>query len=472
MYKFLPALLLFSSSVFSQNYIVDESFYQGDGLTILTEVTSILELPDNKLFVSSKGYTSYNNMGPLKFFVVDENGNYSSTFSCNTCLYPGEVRHSLLAEDKIIIVGNFSSYDGVERKIIAKLNLDGSLDTSFYADVFSPESLGYNVSKIALYETNTPIYYPKIYISGWFVGDNFQPLANPLLRLNFNGSLDTSFNLDASLADSVVRSFTLLDDGKILLYSNTAGLVRINNDGSIDETFVSDVSPYLGVRSMEVLEDGKILLAGEFYFGQQKYILLRFNADGTLDESFPLWDYSSSETSSYASTLLKHVNGIYLSGHFNSFYDSSLDDFVLLNSDGTLNTNFNMGGVSNNFGYDDSYVSAILPLSSGKIIIGGKFSYVNDDVNKSLARIQPENMSVNEFYNKSNLSVYTQHETTYFNSINNIISKIEFYDISGRLIDSAIVNSDVYSCTLPNNSLILYRIFLNDGAILTGKVIR
>ncbi|WP_330444013.1 delta-60 repeat domain-containing protein [Flavobacterium sp. C4GT6] len=475
MYKILPALLLFSSSLFSQNYIVDESFYQGSGIFSETEVTSMLELPDNKIFVSFITTVNYYGINNKSFFVINENGSLSSSFFCGSCLSSGNVDHSLLAGDKIIIAGNFSSYNGVDRKYIAKVNLDGSLDTTFNANILSDESLVYYISKIDLYESDGPIYDPKIYISGYFRNLSFDIIANPLLRLNFNGSLDTSFNLDDSLDDLIIRNFTVLDDGKILVEVTDLfddRFILLNNDGSIHTDFSNLEFSVYEINSMLILDDGKLLVAGRFYLNSNEYILLKFNVDGSIDESFPLYNHPYENVPFFGYELVKHNDGIYFSGKFDSFYGSSIDDFVLLNSDGTLNSNFDMGGVSEEFGYDTSFISTVLPLSNGKIMIGGEFYRVNGEITKVMARLQPANLNVDKYEMSNDLIVYSQSETTYFNSINNSISSIQFYDISGRLIDSTIVNSDTYSCTLPNNSLILYRIFLNDGAIVTGKVIR
>ena len=79
-------------------------------------------------------------------------------------------------------------------------------------------------------------------------------------RLNADGTLDTTFHPPAGLNGG---SFVIQPDGKILIAgtsaSGTPGLVRLNTDGSRDDTFSTVFYPK-GVAPMAIQPDGSILI--------------------------------------------------------------------------------------------------------------------------------------------------------------------------------------------------------------------
>ena len=131
--------------------------------------------------------------------------------SLDTSFNPGSGANSVVTsialqpDNKIIIGGEFTSYNGTARNYIARLNADGSLDTSF-----NPGS-GANstVYSVALQPDN------KIIIGGEFTSYN-GTARNRLARLNADGSLDTSFN-PGSGASNTVYSIALQPDNKIII---------------------------------------------------------------------------------------------------------------------------------------------------------------------------------------------------------------------------------------------------------------
>ena len=136
-----------------------------------------------------------------------------------------------------------------------------------------------------------------------------------------DGSLDTTFNVLAGF-DSTINDFALQPDGKIVVGGNFSHfngipknkILRLNSDGSLDSTFhvtsgfecpwsgVSswviyplytltppDNGTFASVNSVKILSSGKILVAGNFYRYNQKYCgggLTRLNSDGSLDTTF------------------------------------------------------------------------------------------------------------------------------------------------------------------------------------------
>ncbi len=202
-------------------------------------------------------------------------------------------------DGKLLVGGQFTEFDGDVIRYIARLNLDGSLDTTFSNQFAS--GWGYNVREMAIQSDG------KIVIAGAF--NEINGLSrNRIARLNPDGSLDASFD-PASGFDQEVTAIAIQPDGKILagglftVYDHlwggaqvpVNGIARLNPDGSLDATFQvgTGFSGSTGIGQRQIREivlqpDGKILVGGHFsiYDGDTSLLLARLNSDGTLDPSF------------------------------------------------------------------------------------------------------------------------------------------------------------------------------------------
>lgn len=113
-----------------------------------------------------------------------------------------------------------------------------------------------------------------------------------MIRFNTDGTIDDSFGTVTSLEQG--RSLVIQDDDKIVLGTGFTGrLERYNSDGTIDESFISiPLGDSTSFYSLTIQPDGKILAFGRKHYIDHntiKYyynILVRFNADGSLDTSF------------------------------------------------------------------------------------------------------------------------------------------------------------------------------------------
>ncbi|MFE7193741.1 delta-60 repeat domain-containing protein [Kitasatospora sp. NPDC057541] len=145
----------------------------------------------------------------------------------------------------------------------------------------------------------------KIVVAG-LAGPNEQTANVAVARLNTDGSLDTSFgtggkvllNVSGGLGDGI-RSLVIQPDGKIV-GAGAAGpnalLVRLNPNGTLDSTFggglglttlqLGTTSHFFGLAQRN---DGK-LVAGGFSVNTvtsaDNFLAARFNPDGSLDTTF------------------------------------------------------------------------------------------------------------------------------------------------------------------------------------------
>jgi len=167
------------------------------------------------------------------------------------------------SDGKILIGGWFSTYNGTNRGHVARLNLDGSLDASFLATGTGADSA---VNSFAVQGDG------KVLIGGWFTSYNGTSRGY-VARLNPDGSLDTSFLATGAGADSVVNATSMQGDGKVLIggwftaYSGTSRgyVARLNTDGSVDiSCFSAGTGTNNAVNTILVQSDGRIILGGPF----------------------------------------------------------------------------------------------------------------------------------------------------------------------------------------------------------------
>lgn len=163
-------------------------------------------------------------------------------------------------DEKIIIFGNFSSYDGVSIKSIARVNTDGSLDTSFKAQLDNYSG----VNQIVLQSDG------KLIVAGYTFQNG--DLKSSILRLNSDGTLDSGFDVGSG-PNSWVGSMVVQPDRKIILaggFSSFDGFIvnriaRINPNGSLDQSFDTGTGPDAYIEAVHLQEDGRIIIGGAFF---------------------------------------------------------------------------------------------------------------------------------------------------------------------------------------------------------------
>jgi uncharacterized delta-60 repeat protein len=164
------------------------------------------------------------------------------------------------------------------------------------------------------------------------------------------GAVDTSFNPGIGLGNNLysnVRCFAELADGKLLFGGafttyNGSGrpfLARVVSSGELDFSF----SPGLN-SSVECIvrqADGKILIGGDFtsVAGTPRARIARLNDDGTLDETF---DPGLGADRTVSSVVLQSDGKLVVGGAFTNFNGTDCGGIVRLNTDGALDSSFNV----------------------------------------------------------------------------------------------------------------------------------
>ncbi|MES2595893.1 MAG: autotransporter-associated beta strand repeat-containing protein [Verrucomicrobiota bacterium] len=257
------------------------------------EVRSIMVLPDNRILVGGT-FTAVRDSGTA---VVDTTRNRIAVFNPNgsldTSVNPnanGDVRLFVRQTDgKIMVGGSFTTISGVGRTRLARLNSNISLDTSFgNTDIRNGEVRAIIPEDR---DTDTP-GFESYAIAGTFTDIRGGGNRNRLARINADAGL-AAFNPDANNA---VLDMVRLPSGKFLVggtFTAFAGgviartrLARLNDDGSVDETFGQEVNGE--VRDLHLEANGDVLVAGVFsQLGDYtRNFIGRVKVDGNVDTGF------------------------------------------------------------------------------------------------------------------------------------------------------------------------------------------
>ena len=146
----------------------------------------------------------------------------------------GPIYAILFQEDgKVLVGGAFDAYNGISRNGINRLNPDGTLDATFVQGPAANDA----VYSIALQSDG------KILVGGMFTTFDSET-RNHLARLNPDGTLDTSFNPSTDV-NGIVDCIHVQTDGKIRVASSFISkddnaknqVIRMHSDGSLDTTF-------------------------------------------------------------------------------------------------------------------------------------------------------------------------------------------------------------------------------------------
>ncbi len=288
---------------------------------------------------------------------LNADGSVDSTFNAPVFNSPG-YSAAVQADGKVVIIGGFTSVGGVRKNGIVRLNSDGSLDTSF--DVGG----GTGDANVIAFQSDG-----KILIAGIFDRFNNDFNLRNVVRLNTDGSLDTTFVKGTSVSSTY--ALAVQPDGKILI--GGWGLARLNPDGSVDSSFNSQLGPV--VSNLVLQPDGKILAGGGFdHFGSQAvYNIARINTDGSLDTTF---NTGSGPDSGVSAIALQPDGKIVIGGSFDSINGTFISKLARLNSNGSVDSTFaGIGSVSG------TRVEALLMQDNGKLVGSGFFSFTTTPVN-------------------------------------------------------------------------------------------
>jgi uncharacterized delta-60 repeat protein len=353
------------------------------------------------------------------------------------------------SDGKVVVLGTSTSVEGSENMIVARLNTNGSLDTSFGVgsdgtpDGFVSLSLGDgddSGQSVAVQADG------KIVVLG--TSTSVEGSENMIVaRLNANGSLDTTFgvgsdgtpdgfvSLSLGDGDDSADALTLQADGKIVVAGTTTSVdagstnivvARLTTSGGLDATFGagnSDGTPdgfvniSLGdgddeAQALGVQSNGKIVVVGNSNSvgdGSSNIALARLNADGSLDTSFGagnsdgtpdgIVNLSLGDGDDESDTLAIQADGKILVGGTTTSYVASITSANIavarLNANGSLDTTFGAGTsdgsidgvVTLSLGDGEDSGQSVAVQADGKIVVLGTSTSLEGSENIIVARL-------------------------------------------------------------------------------------
>ncbi len=314
--------------------------------------------------------------------------------------------------------GGFISFGGAELITVARYLPDGSLDQNFG---------DYGISIIKISHDNFDACYAmalqsdgRVVLAG---RTNYDDVINKytvddfaLLRLNSNGSLDSTFgNAGIVITDiggdfEQANSVLIQDDGKIIAaglsvngsISSGFTMVRYDTNGVVDLSFGTEgivrtsIQGHAVVTSGVIQPDGKIILAGYARTGfPADFAMARYQQNGTIDSLFGTngivqTDIEGKNTYDLATSMLLEPNGkIVLAGDANFTYTPYKSDIgvVRYNSDGSLDDSFGNNGVDIIHLGPTSQINSMALRQDGKYILTGTSNVIDSTQNWLLVRL-------------------------------------------------------------------------------------
>jgi uncharacterized delta-60 repeat protein len=286
-------------------------------------------------------------------------------------------------DGKILIGGGFTTVSSTPRNHIARLNVDGTLDTAFDPNVTGINNFPF-VTSIAVQADG------KILVGGFFNNIGGQP-RNNIARLDpVTGQAD-SFDPSATGGNASVRSVVVQADGKILVggqFSSIGGQSR-NNIARLDpatglaDSFDPNATGGSGeIESIAVQADGKILVGGYFTSigGKPRNHIARLDPTTGLADSFDPNAIGAVWAIAVQADGKILVGGIF--GATNSIGGQSRNRIARLDPTTGLADSFNPNA-------DGSVVFAIALQADGKILVGGDFNSIGGKPRTRVARLDP-----------------------------------------------------------------------------------
>lgn len=393
--------------------------------------------PDGKVLIG--GWFTAVGGQPREFFArLNADGTLDTSFVSLSFDAPVE-RIVVQADGRILVGGNFSMVGGAQRLGLVRLEADGTLDTTFnppatgpvggiipqadgtvvVAGVFFTPAAGllrlnadgshdasFTAGVTGIVSTVSMQADGRLLIGGVFTAPGSTQF-NYAARLNVDGSIDPTFE---PRTNNEVQALLQQYDGRVVLgggFTTIQGkaqkyLARLNADGSADVDFFAGGDPVfpgvLGdIHTVATQPDGKILIGGNLDFigstpGGRHTALVRLNADGSVDASFHVADFSvagNPAAGTWVKSLVIRPDGKILAGGAFEVIDGQVrTGLALFAADGTLDPDFSFE-ILDNFS-TPGMIYGIRQEAAGALLIAGRFWQINGVPRTGIARLRAD----------------------------------------------------------------------------------
>lgn len=265
---------------------VDTTFQIGNGIS--APVNDIVCRADGKIVIGGEFYY-YDQYGPnysnmMYVGVLNNDGSRDISTSIGNLQCTAVKKIKLLPNGKLLLAGP-TSYNFITTNGLCLINPDGTIDPSLNL------GSGFNstVTSIDIQSDN------KILVGGSFSTFNGQNVSN-LVRLLTDGTLDLTFNAAGIVSYNDLKYLREGYNGFKYIIAELANgtgttnrqVARLNNNGSLDPTFfISNSNPYQyhDIRTLDFNLHSGIIVGGNFqyYNGEYRNYYTTLVADTTTD---------------------------------------------------------------------------------------------------------------------------------------------------------------------------------------------
>jgi hypothetical protein len=288
--------------------------------------------------------------------------------------YTGSVNDQFLVDSTVNRIGKFNSNSyvvggafqtigGISRGCIAKIE-NGAVVTSAGWGGTGWAGPGSSVQNVLVQSTGKVIVIALAQAPGGSYNGVLRGTGTSIFRLNTDGTIDSTF-LITSIANFSTQGVCVDNNDNFWItgipnasgtslrvngVNYTKGIAKFNPDGNpITLISGSGFAPTnLTVGYMVAVED-KVVVQSRFtsYNTTSSLGIIKLNSDGSIDTSFNIGTGVSSSTNTVLQCKLKYlkkINKLAVAGtgtdNFRFYSGSAVNNFALINSDGTLDTSF------------------------------------------------------------------------------------------------------------------------------------
>ncbi len=240
-------------------------------------VWAVAELPDGRVVLGGRFQTSHG-LPRRNIAIVKADGSVDTTFNPGSG-FDGSVRSVALVQDgRILVGGDFSTYNGTPAPGVALLKADGSRSTQLEAP---------DVNQIRWVAADSK----GLYIGGFFNNVGGVPCGN-VARYKLDGKLDRQFDTTTG-ANGILHGGGIQPDGSVIIVGNFTAykgvtrnrVARILPDGRLDTSFDPLQGANKEVFAVKLIEDGRVVITGSFdsFAGKASNGTMRLLPDGKCD---------------------------------------------------------------------------------------------------------------------------------------------------------------------------------------------
>ncbi|MBJ6800756.1 MBG domain-containing protein [Geomonas propionica] len=291
-----------------------------------------------------------------------------------------------LDQNALLLGGNFLTINGIEQHQMVRVDQAGIPGPA----AFNTAVNSY-LQKWGTLNTMLPSEDGMIYVGG---NNVIASPYRYLFRLKSTGEHDPSF-VPAAAVNGIVTALAMQPDGMLLVATRTGRVLRLKPDGSLDPAWHGGTALQFGGRvdHLALLPDGRVVISGyPMYPGS--YVdpgtgatvpvtrdVLRLNSDGSVDESFvieALYNHDTTFSDDVIGLAIQSDGSIIIYGVFDQVSDGygtviNRDYVARITPDGHLDTGFDLGAFSFASGTPISQVETISLQPDGKFLMAGDF---------------------------------------------------------------------------------------------------